>query len=124
MRHKNKPDGLQRNAPSLDGIVPRGHNLGVPVHRSYQLKKLDETPTLGQMGARMDGFHPARQSSGGLGGTAAEAAERNAVLDEPIVLDELDYDKRKDKVKGKIRRAKWRKVVKRSALVLLILIIA
>ncbi len=124
MRDKNKSRGPHRKPAPIDGIVPRGQNLGAPVHRSYQPSRDNFTPTLGGEINRIDGFHPARQSPGGIGGTVAEATERDAVLNEPIVLDDLDYDKRKDKVKVKIRRARWRKILKRTGLALLIILIA
>ncbi len=123
MRDKNKPDGLKKRQASIDGIVPRAE-LGVPAHRSYQPSRNDVTPTLGSSGVRTDGFHPNRQSPGGLGATAAEAAERDTVLDEPIVLDDMDYDKRKRKIHGKIHRSKGRRIFKRLAMALLILIVA
>ncbi|HSX18338.1 MAG TPA: LCP family protein [Candidatus Saccharimonadales bacterium] len=124
MRDKKKPDGLNKRPASIDGIVSGGRRLGVPISHSYSPNRGDQTPTLDAFTRRSDGFHATRQSPGGLGGTAAEAAEREAILDEPIVLDELDYDKRKDKVRGRIRRARLRKTLKRITLSLLILLLA
>src|SRR3990167_5284856 len=124
MRHKKKPDGLQRNAASIDGFVTDGRRLGVPSSRSYQPSRGDQTPSLDSLSRRPDGFHAMRQSPGGLGGTAAEVAEQDALLDEPIVLDDIGDEKRKDRIHGKVRRARWRKAFKRTALVMLVLILA
>lgn len=120
----NKKDGFHRKAASIDGFVTDGRRLGVPQSRSYQPNHGHQTPTLDNSTRRSDGFHALRQSPGGLGGTAAEIAERDELLDEPIVLDDIGYEKRKDKVRGKIQRARWRRVLKRTALSMLILVIA
>src|SRR3970040_1028759 len=98
---KKKPERPHKRAASIDGFVTDGRRLGTPLNRSYQPDHRAEIPTLDNFSRRADGFRPMRQSPGGLGGTAVEAAERDAVLDEPIVLDDLDYDKRKDRVRGK-----------------------
>ncbi|MBI2007959.1 LCP family protein [Candidatus Saccharibacteria bacterium] len=119
MHDNNKKSGFHRKRASLDGFVTDGRRLGVPPNRSYQPTQGAQTPSLDSFSRRADGFHAIRQSPGGLGGTAAEQAETEALLDEPIVLDDIGHDKRKDKVRGKIRRARWRKTLKRTALVLL-----
>lgn len=126
MRDKNHSDGFVRRSSSLDGIVPRGRELGAPKHHSYQPNRNHQTPSLDTFAQRADGFHSARQTPGGLGGTAtaADSAERESLLDEPIVLDDIHYEKRKDKVRGRIRRARFKKVIKRTTLILLALIIA
>ena len=124
MRDNNKKAGFHRKAASLDGFVTDGRRLGASPNRSYQPNHANQTPTLDSFRRRSDGFHAMRQSPGGLGGTAAELAERDELLDEPIVLDDIGYDKRQDKVRGKVRRARWRKVLKRTALTILAVVIA
>lgn len=124
MREINSQRPHHRRAASIDGIVAGGRPLGAPINHSYRPTNQEATPTLDNFVRRPDGFHPSRQSPSGLGGTAAETAEREAVIDEPIVLDEMEYEKRKDKVHGKIKRARWRKVVKRTFLTIAIIILA
>ncbi len=121
--HKKKPDGSAQRAASIDGIVTDGRRLGVPIHRAYQPNR-GLTPTLGSFN-RADGFHPLRQSPGGLGGSA-ESAEKEASLEEPIVLDDLDFtrQKKKDKLYRKIHHSRWRQIVKKTALVLVALVVA
>lgn len=104
-----KPD---RRPGSLDGIVTDGRQLGVPAHRSYQPSRERTTPSLDNLISRRDGFHPLRQSQQSLG-TLAEQAEKDVLLNEPIVLDGPADGK-----KHKKRRPRVRKVLKRAGLVL------
>src|SRR6185295_1586739 len=122
MRDK-KADGLHRKAASIDGIVSSGPRLGAPVHRSYQPTRGHHTPTLDTGSHRLDGFHPSRPTSGSLGATAAEVQEHDALIDEPIVLDDMDYHKGKDKVHGRIKRARLRKFFKRLFLSVLLVLL-
>lgn len=119
MHDSNKKEGFHRKRTSIDGFVTDGRRLGVPPNRSYQPSRGAQTPSLDDITRRADGFHAMRQSPGGIGGTAAEQAEADALLDEPIALDDIGYEKRKDKFRGRYRRARLRKVLKRTALVLL-----
>ncbi|MEX0881634.1 MAG: LCP family protein [Candidatus Saccharimonadales bacterium] len=123
MRDNNKKEGFHRKRASLDGFVTDGRRLGVPPNRSYQPNRGAPTPSLDDLHRRADGFHPMRQSPGGVAGTAAEQAEAEALLDEPIVLDNVGYDRRKDRLRGKIRRARLRKTLKRVSFGLLAVLI-
>jgi LCP family protein required for cell wall assembly len=122
MHDKNKKDGFHRKTASMDGFVANGRRLGG--HQSYQPNREAPTPSLDSLNRRTDGFHSARQSPAGLGGTAAEASEREALLDKPIVLDDIDYDKPRDRIRHKTRRSRLRKALKRTGLALLILFVA
>lgn len=123
MRDKNKKSGFARKATSIDGFVTDSRRVGTYSTRTYQPSRERPAPSLDEFVRRNDGLHAARQSPGGLGGTFAEAAEQDALLEEPIVLDDIEHDKRKTKLHGKIRRARLRKVLKRTGLVLLAAII-
>src|SRR3990167_10803402 len=93
---EKKKSGKRANRqPSIDGIVGDSRQLGAPTHRSYQPSRDKKTPTLDNFIRREDGFHPFRQSQGPLGETEAEEAEKDALLDEPIILDEEEPSKKK-----------------------------
>lgn len=118
---KHKKLNKRKSPPaSLDGIVSDGRGLGVPVSRSYQPNKRDKTPTLDNFIRRGDGFHPMRQSQQNLG-YSPEDAEARALLEEPIVLDEIKDPKRKRRLGKKHHRV--RKIIKRSGLGLAALIL-
>lgn len=123
MRDKNKKSGFHRKATSIDGFVTDSRRLGTYSSRTYQPSGERPAPTLDDFVHRSDGFHTTRQSPGGLGGSTAEVAEQDALLDEPIVLDDIEHDRRKSKLHGKIRRTRLRKVLKRSGLILVTLIV-
>ena len=124
MRRNNKKDGIHRRPATIDGFVSNNPRIGAPVHRSYRPIRDNQTPTLDSFTRRADGFHANRQSPGGLGGSAAEVAEQEVLLDEPIVLDDIGDNKPKDRVRGKVRRARFKKIFKRTALALVVLILA
>jgi LCP family protein required for cell wall assembly len=67
----------------------------------------------------MQTAHSARATAQVIG-----RAEDDALLDEPIVLDDIEPQKRKDKARGKIKRARLRKTLKRTLLLFLAFIIA
>lgn len=71
----------------LDGFVSDGRALGIPPPRAYQPRQAQvEPPQLGSRDRRVDGFHPMRQAPRDLAHTP-EAAEAEALLNEPIMLD-------------------------------------
>lgn len=126
MNEHKKFKGPSRTTASIDGIISDGRRLGVPVHRSYQPGKDPATPAMGVIDKRNDGFHVLRQSPHRLG-QSAEAAEADALLDEPIILDDVEPNTGKNKKKDKNQHyfgskpSRLRTVVKRSALTLLAL---
>lgn len=85
MRSSNRKQKPGRSSGSIDGFVSNNRQLGQPHDRS----KPQTTPSLDQFIRRADGFHSARQVSGGIKDTP-EAKETESLLDEPI---ELDLDK-------------------------------
>src|SRR5580765_6510677 len=119
MRQRNKHK-KSRHAASIDGMVASSGQLGVQARSVYRPNH-GVTPTLDTATRRSDGFHPARQTPGGIAGTAAKTAEREAVLDEPIVLDDMDYERKKHKIQKKIYPSKTKRIFKRTALTLLVL---
>ncbi|HZP55601.1 MAG TPA: LCP family protein [Candidatus Saccharimonadales bacterium] len=132
--HERKTHGKWRkNRASIDGILPSQGQIGVLHNNTYSPSSQAEASSLGDINNRADGFHAYRQSPGGLGGSALDASsaslnsedeEIDALLDEPIELDENDYKGKKDRKHPKNRPVRAKKILKRTALVLLILILA
>ncbi len=113
---KHKKLKRSQKVPSIDGIVSDGRRLGVHSARSYQPTRGEmPTPSLDGAMSRVEGFNPLRQSQSGLG-QSAEAAERE-LLEEPIVLDEPARPAKAGQRFGS------RKIIKKSSLVLLALLI-
>ena len=81
MDKDKKLKGPKNRPISIDGIVPGGRILGVPIGKAYKPNPEKPTPSLGNSTPRADGFHPARQSAGSLG--QAPDAEEEALLDDP-----------------------------------------
>jgi len=112
----NKPSG----AGSIDGMVPAGRQLGErPV--AYKSGQVKAVPSLDKFTARTDGFHPTRPGVGQLGNSRAELDEA-ALLDEPIVLDDMADSKRK-KPRFRVRHPRLGKGLKRTAAALGILLL-
>lgn len=129
-RHK-KFDGPKQRSAFIDGIVTDGRTIGVPTHRAYQPNAVPRAVNLGENAAKLnDGFHPLRQSPGGLGSSATEEVKETALLDEPIMLDDIPDStgkkKRRFGRKQKTARMPGRKktILKRSLITLMALVIA
>jgi LCP family protein required for cell wall assembly len=120
MQKQRRPRWGQTQAPSIDGFVRSGRNLGVPSSRSYQPNRDKPTPTLGNYSAKTDGFYAAQQTA--RGADQAET-EESQLLDEPIVLDHIE-EKKKRKLKFWQRHIKLKKFIKRTALACMVLILA
>jgi LCP family protein required for cell wall assembly len=103
---------------SLDGIVSDSRFLGEPAGRSYTPNRGAPTPSMDNFIRRAEGFNPMRQSPIMLGQTA-QSAEAVAVLDQPIVLDDLEEVKPRRARHTKKRRLRF--VIKRSIMALLAL---
>lgn len=127
-RHK-KFDGPKRSSVPIDGIVTDGRRLGVPTHRSYRPggASLPRGSNRPQQTIAQDGFYAFKQSSGGLG--ASDENKEAALLDEPIVLDDIPdtvQEKSRFNRKKKIRshgRSRGRTILKRSVITLMALLI-
>ena len=126
MDEQKKHNRPRRGAASIDGIVSGRPQLGRSAPSSRQKTSIETSANLGDYSSRADGFQPMRQSPGGLGLTP-EDAETAALLDEPIILDD-DGDTGKSRGKRKMpvahSRLRLRKNIKRTALALVILILA
>lgn len=105
---------------SLDGMVSDGRQLGVPAHRAYQPNKQGDGPSLDNFIRREDGFQPIRQSELALGKEPKETRS-SALMDEPIVLDDIKRDKKKRRLQRKSGRSK--KFLKRAALTMMALVL-
>ena len=121
-KHFRKP---KRPSVSLDGMVGSGRQLGVPVNRSYRPSPSAPSDRLADSYRRPDGFHASNNSQHN-GDETPEAAETLALLEEPIILDD-DDDKGSKKSKKKhyfgSKQSRLKKVLKRGALALLILLL-
>lgn len=106
----------QKRAASIDGFMPSSGRLGVPIKNAYQPNQGKPTPGLDAFIKRDDGFHPARNSGYSLNdGVEADEA---ALLEEPIVLDNIPAAKRKSRLHPKLRT-----ILKRGSLLLAVLIL-
>lgn len=117
--HEHKKFQRPNRPASIDGIVSDGRGLGVPAHRSYQPNRNAVTPSLDSLAQRGDGFHPIRQSASGS--LNQLSVDDEAILNEPIVLDEQDHKTRKKHRRGANKHhkhPKLRKVLKRGALLI------
>ncbi len=128
IRHKRP----SHRSASIDGIVTDGRRLGVPTHRSYQPNaKIPAAVSLGQNRQAQDGFHPMRQSPGGIGvlekpNVHTPEADEEALLDEPIVLDDIPdtTGERGKKKKSKHKSgSRWKTITKRTVIGLMSLLI-
>lgn len=123
MDEQRKHKRPHRGAASIDGIVSGRPQIGRTLPYSHKPVSAAPATNLGDYRNRADGFQPMRQSPGGLGITP-EDAETAALLDEPIVLDDNDGPKNRGKRKIPIAhsRLRLRRIIKRTALALAVLI--
>ena len=108
--HKKFGRRSKRLAP-IDGVYSGSRELGLPVHRAYSSKRQLQTSSLDNAMARPEGFHPMRTSLGGP--DPSPEIDEAALLDEPIVLDDI---KPQPKTKGHI--GSWRSRSKKVGMVL------
>jgi LCP family protein required for cell wall assembly len=118
-KHKDHKGGYK--PPSIDGIVQSGRTIGFPNSSSYEPKRQVHTPTLDNFNRHTDGFTAAREAMPAREIDMSEASEAQ-LLDEPIVLDHIE--ERKRKLKFRQRHAKFTRRLKRTALTLMIVILA
>lgn len=111
----------KRYSASIDGIISSGRQLG----------SLDNGPrrgpqvvNLSEQASRQDGFYPTRSSGASLG--FSPAVEEAALLDEPIILDDLPQTPKKKRRFSIKRIPFWSSAgrVKKAAILLAVLVLA
>lgn len=117
MRGNKKQKGPNPYGASMDGFVSGRRSIGDST-RPYTPNKGAPTPSLEHVVRRGDGFHPINRNYRNLG-QSPELAEAEALLDEPIVLDDIEEKSKKQHHK----HPKRRKILKRAALTLLALVV-
>ncbi|HEU5004913.1 MAG TPA: LCP family protein [Candidatus Saccharimonadales bacterium] len=121
-RHK-KFNGPNRRSASIDGFVSNGRIIGGATSNSYSPMKpvrVAQTSSIGAGARRVDGFYPSRTTPQGL--NKMPEAEEAALLDEPIILDDSGTKKKK-RYYFVSAHPTARKLIKRSALTLIALIL-
>jgi LCP family protein required for cell wall assembly len=109
MHEFKKYKGSNVHRASMDGFVSGRRNLGEST-RPYTPNKGAAPPSFENVVKRGDGFHPINRNYRKLG-QSPEFKEAEALLDEPIVLDDVDDHKKKKRGISKRRR-----VLKRTML--------
>jgi LCP family protein required for cell wall assembly len=117
MHEFKKYKGSNIHRASMDGFVSGRRDLGEST-RPYSPNKGAAAPSFENVVKRGDGFHPINRNYRNLG-QSPEFKEAEALLDEPIVLDDVVDHKKKKRGTSKRRR-----VTKRTMLALLGLVIA
>jgi LCP family protein required for cell wall assembly len=117
MHEFKKYKGSNIHRASMDGFVSGRRDLGEST-RPYSPNKGAAAPSFENVVKRGDGFHPINRNYRNLG-QSPEFKEAEALLDEPIVLDDVVDHKKKKRATSKRRR-----VTKRTMLALLGLFIA
>jgi LCP family protein required for cell wall assembly len=117
MDKNGKYKGPNHHLASVDGIVSGGRSLGGYAGQPYQPNRAQPAPTLDNLVRRDDGFH-SRKPHVRAFGQSPEIAEAEALLDEPIVLDDEEI-----KTKKRRKHPTRRRTLKRISLVLLSLIL-
>lgn len=119
--HGNKERGGRRYGHSIDGIISSNPKLGEITMRP---RRADEAANqhLGSTHAQTEGFHPMRSGDAPVGVVAesSSAGMDYETLDEPILLDDI----KPKKPKKFHKHPRLREVLKRTALILLAVIIA
>jgi LCP family protein required for cell wall assembly len=114
---KYKGSGKQR--VSMDGFVSNRRSIGEST-RPYSPKAGASAQSFEKLVRRSDGFHPINRNLRNLG-QSPEMNEAEALLNEPIVLDDVEDNSKKNR-RGKTHSSKRRRVLKRAALSMLALI--
>jgi len=105
----------------MDGFVSSRRTIGAS-SQPYSPKLGAPAPTFENLVRRGDGFHPINRNYRNLG-QSPEMNEAEALLNEPIVLDDVE-EKSKKKRQFSKHGSKRRRIVKRTALTLLALVVA
>lgn len=122
MNNHKKFNGSANAAP-IDGFISRGRQIGAPLAQPRPLRKPAQPPVTSMLGStarRMDGFYAARPRLN-LATTNEPEITEAALLDEPIILDELKPPLSK-RYFGRAH-PKLHMILKRSSLAILSLIL-
>jgi LCP family protein required for cell wall assembly len=114
-------EGSNTQRVSMDGFVSSRRSIGEST-RPYSPNKGASAPSFESLVRRGDGFHPINRNYRNLG-QSPEVNEAEALLDEPIVLDNVDEESKKKRRGARGHTSRRRRVIKRAALSLLALII-
>jgi LCP family protein required for cell wall assembly len=114
--HERKFKGPGSGKASMDGFVSSRRTIGAST-QPYSPNKGAATPSFDSLVRRGDGFHPINRNYRNLG-QSPEMSEAEALLNEPIVLDDID-EKSKKKTRISKKGSRRRRVIKRTALSLL-----
>ena len=119
MHEHKKFKGRKNRRASIDGIISDGRRLGMPEGGLQPSKREKQAIGLGGIASQVEGFHPMRATTQGLGELVDNPVGLG--LDEPIVLDEPT--KKKKRFSFKLHKPKSRTVLKRGGLVLAALVL-
>jgi LCP family protein required for cell wall assembly len=117
--HENKKyKGSINHRVSMDGFVSGRRSIGGST-QPYSPNNGAPTPSFEHVVKRGDGFHPINRNYRNLG-QSPEMRETEALLEEPIVLDDVG-DKTKKKRRGGKIRSRRRRIIKRAMVGLTVL---
>jgi LCP family protein required for cell wall assembly len=117
--HENKKyKGSINHRASLDGFVSGRRSIGDST-QPYSPNNGAPTHSLEHVVKRGDGFHPINRNFRNLG-QSPEMSEAEALLDEPIVLDDIGENSKKKRRGGKVR-SRRRRIIKRALLSITVL---
>jgi LCP family protein required for cell wall assembly len=118
--NERKNKGPNSGKASLDGFVSSRRNIGAST-QPYSASRGGAAPSFENLVRRGDGFHPINRNYRSLG-QSPEVSEAEALLNEPIVLDDVE-EKNKKKRRLSKKGTKRRHNLKRTALTLLALFV-
>lgn len=116
MDGRKKHKRPNKHLASIDGFVPRGRPAGGQPMRPYRPSRGELTPTLDSLVHRNDGFH-ARGPNYHTLSDSPEIAEAEALLDEPIVLEDEVEPKKRRWLRGRLKLTPKRIVLALMALI-------
>jgi LCP family protein required for cell wall assembly len=122
MHENRKYKGPDKHKASLDGFVSGRRSIG-DSSRPYSPNQGAPTQSFDNLVKRGDGFHPINRNYRNLG-QSPEVNEAEALLNEPIVLDDVEDVSKKKRHKSGSKTSRRRRVLKRTALVLITLMVA
>lgn len=111
----------KRYSASIDGIISSGRQLG---SLDSGPRRDSQVVNLSEQASRQDGFYPTRSSGASLG--FSPAADEAALLDEPIILDDLPQTPKKKRRFSIKRIPFWSSAsrVKKAAILVAVLVLA